>query len=314
MSRPRSPLADSRVGGGRFRPWGGWKADLDSESSPGSGLCIDDGTVGVGDRLHDREPEPGAIGRGTHVRAASLEGLEEARKLARRDHGPGVSDHDRRPAGDGVRGDVEPSLRHVVTDGVLDQVRDEALEQQRVAGRSGGLERRGAPEFGMMVRSQDFGGSGGEVDGLPSQISALAADEGEQRPEQPFLPLAGGDHALAHLSHGGGVGAWVGERGLRKRELEGDLTAQLVSGKGDETPVHFARVTEGRQRPTTGCVQCARLTRRATPARVMAPCVTPTQASAAAVKDGALRSTPEASIICPVICPWVLGSGNSEMP
>jgi len=60
--------------------------------------------------------------------------------------------------------------------------------------------------------------------------------------------------------------------------------------------------------------QCARLTRRAMPARVMAPCVTPTQASAAVMNDVALRSTPEALIICPVICPWGSGSGKSEMP
>ena len=50
------------------------------------------------------------------------------------------------------------------------------------------------------------------------------------------------------------------------------------------------------------------------PARVIAPCVTPTQASAVVLKDGALRSTPEALIICPVIWPWVLGSGKSAKP
>ena len=70
-------------------------------------------------------------------------------------------------AGYGVRGDVEPASGEVVTDGVLYQVRDEALEEQWVAGCSGGFERRAAPQFAMVVRSQDFGGSGGEVDGLP---------------------------------------------------------------------------------------------------------------------------------------------------
>ena len=299
----------------RFRPRGGWEADLDSESAPGSGFCVDHGIVGVGDSLHDREPEPDPIGRGAFLRAASLEGLEEPGEFAGRDHGPGVRDHDGRVAGGGVRGDVEPASWHVVTDGVLYQVRDEALDQQRVAGCSGGLERRGAPELVMIVRSQDFGGGRGEVDGLPSQIAVLAVDEGEQRLEQPLLPPAGGNNALAHLSHRGRVGVRVGERGLRERELQGDLAAQLVSGVGDEAPVRFARVTgERRQCPTAGSVQCGPLISRATFARVMAPCVTPTQASAAVMKDGAFRSTPEALIICPVIRPWGLGSGKSGMP
>ena len=104
----------------------------------------------------------------------------------------------------------------------------------------------------MIVRSQDFGGSGGEVDGLPPQMSVLAPGEGEQRLEQPFLPLAGGDDALAHLPQGGRVCVGVGERGLRERELEGYLAAQLVSGVGDEAPFRFGEVPGGgrRQRPT----------------------------------------------------------------
>ena len=116
--------------------------------------------------------------------------------------------------------DVEPAARNVVADGVRDQVRDEALDQLRVAGGSGGLERRGAPESVMIVGSQDFGGGRGEVDGLSPQTSALAPGEREQRLEQPFLPLAGGDDALAHLAQGGRVRVGVGERGLRERELE----------------------------------------------------------------------------------------------
>jgi hypothetical protein len=179
----------------------------------------------VGDRLHDGEPEPDPIGTGAFLRAVSLEGLEQPGELAGRDHVPSVRDHDGRVATGGVRGDVEPACRHVVTNGVLYQVRDEALDQQRVAGCPGGLERRGAPEFAMIVRSQDLGDGRGEVDGLPPQISVFAADEGEQRLEQPFLSLAGGNDALAHLSHGGRVGVGVGERGLGERELEGDLAA-----------------------------------------------------------------------------------------
>ena len=105
----------------------------------------------------------------------------------------------------------------------------------------------------MIVRSQDFGGSGGEVDGLPSQMSVLAPGEGEQRLEQPFLPPAGGDDPLTHLPQGGRVCVGVSERGLRKRDLEGELAAQLVSGVGHETPFRFGELPVGgrHQRPTT---------------------------------------------------------------
>ena len=93
----------------------------------------------------------------------------------------------------------------------------------------------------MIVSSQDFGGSRGEVDGLVPQTPALAPGEGEQRLEQPFLPLAGGDHALAHLPQGGRVCARVSERDLGERALEGDLATQLMSGVGEEPLLRFDR-------------------------------------------------------------------------
>jgi hypothetical protein len=68
-------------------------------------------------------------------------------------------------------------------------------------------------------------GDRGELDRLPSQTPVFAPGEGEQRLEQPFLPLAGRDDALAHLPQGGRVCVGVSERGLRKHELEGDLAA-----------------------------------------------------------------------------------------
>ncbi len=85
----------------------------------------------------------------------------------------------------------------------------------------------------MIVRAQDFGGGAGEVDGLAPQLSVFAPGEGEQRLEQPFLPLAGGDHIHAHLPQSGHVCVGVGQRGLGERELEADLAAHLVSGVGD---------------------------------------------------------------------------------
>ena len=138
-----------------------------------------------------------------------------------------------RPAAVYVTTSSRPS-GDVVTDGVRDQVRDEALDQLRVAGGSGRLQRRGAPQPVMIVASQYIGGRRGEVDGLPPQTSAFATGKRKQRLEQPLLAPAGGDDALAHLSQGDRVCVRVGERGLRERELDGDLTAQFVSGVDEE--------------------------------------------------------------------------------
>ena len=106
----------------------------------------------------------------------------------------------------------------------------------------------------MIVRSQDFRGSGGEVDGLPPQMSVLAPGEREQRFEQAFLPLAGGDDAFTQIPQGGRVCVRVGECDLGERELEGDLAAQLVSGVGDEAPVRVGAIP--------GCVRRHRPTAR----------------------------------------------------
>ena len=51
----------------------------------------------------------------------------------------------------------------------------------------------------------------GEVDGFPSQTSVLASGEGEQHLEQPCVPLAGSDDALAHLVEGDRVCVGVSE-------------------------------------------------------------------------------------------------------
>ena len=106
-----------------------------------------------------------------------------------------------------------------MTEGVCDQVRDEPLDQLRVAGGAGGLERRGPRQFAMILRSEDVAGGRGKVDGLPSQMFVFASGEGEKRLEQPFLSPAGSDDALAHLPQGDRVGVRVSERGLRERDL-----------------------------------------------------------------------------------------------
>ena len=88
------------------------------------------------------------------------------------------------------------------------------------------------------------------------------------------------------------------ERGLGKRELEGDLAAQLMSGVGDEAPVRFGEVPgcRCRQRPDTHSVRAAWMrpgstvycpaTKRATTALVITPWVTLTHASPACSTAG----------------------------
>ncbi len=74
----------------------------------------------VGDLLHDRETEPDPVG----LTAQSMERLEQAGNVARPDHAAGVRDREDGLAGGGVRGEVQPAFGDVVTDGVIDQVRD----------------------------------------------------------------------------------------------------------------------------------------------------------------------------------------------
>ena len=61
-------VAASVLRDGRLLPRGGWEADLEFQAAAGSGFCVEDGVVGVGDRLHDREPEPDPVGKGAFVR------------------------------------------------------------------------------------------------------------------------------------------------------------------------------------------------------------------------------------------------------
>jgi hypothetical protein len=70
-------------------------------------------------------------------------------------------------------------------------------------------------------------------------MAVLAPGDGEQRFEQPFLPLAGSDDALA-ISLRTAVSAFASAQSdLGGRELEGDLAARLVSGVGDKAPFRF---------------------------------------------------------------------------
>jgi hypothetical protein len=225
--------------------------DRDFKAAAGSGVRGDGGVVGVGDGLDDREAEPDAVGTGLGLRAESFEGLEEAREFPGWDKRAGVGDGEQGASCVDPGCDFDSAVGDVVSDRVGDEVGGESLEEGWIAGRDSRLECHDAVECAQLVSLERLGCDRCDVDGFPPQTSALAPGEGKQRLEQPFLPLAGGDDALAHLPQSGRVCVRVSERGLRQRELEGDLAAQLVSGVGEEAAVRFGEVTgECRQRPT----------------------------------------------------------------
>lgn len=167
---------------------------------------------------------------------------------------------------------------------------------------------------------------GRDVDGLVTHEPLAAKGELRQRINQSLLLLAARRHGFGHRAEGGCVRVRIGQRHLCECKLESDWGAELVRHVGGKAFLAIERRRSGwclirrhsdraaRDGVRGAGRQCGPLASRATFARVIAPCVTPTQASAAAMNAGALRSTPAAWIICPVICPWGSGSGKPVMP
>jgi hypothetical protein len=127
--------------------------------------------------------------------AQPLEGLEQPVGLGGRDDRPGVSDrHD----GASVLcsgGDLDVPARDIVPHGVLDQVRYQPPDEQRVAVNAGGpdvsqdLEAEAA---GLGGGGEAGAGQGRQVVGLALAGAAFAAGEGEQCLDEAFLLGVGG--------------------------------------------------------------------------------------------------------------------------
>src|ERR1019366_304470 len=79
--------------------------------------------------------------------------------------------------------------------------------------------RRSSPTTGAggvrLAGAQDLCGDAGEVEGLPAVQAALAAGQGQQRVDQPFLLLSFGEHVLACRAQRGGGSGRVGEGHLQ---------------------------------------------------------------------------------------------------
>ena len=105
-------------------------------------------------------------------------------------------------------------------DGVGDQVGDEALDQPRVAVGDGGCERSLHGQPARLDGFERLRGDRGEVDRFAIVEAALAAGEHEQRVDQAFLLLAGGEDLAEHRAQPLAAGVGVGERDLDQRALE----------------------------------------------------------------------------------------------
>src|SRR4051794_33256950 len=116
------------------------KRHAHDEPARGAGMELDRAAVGLRHGTDDREPEAHAVAAGTAVEA--LEGLEQRRNGRGRHDLAGVAHLDGAAAGDAPGAALTQPAVAVVADGVLDEVRDEPVEQPAVAADRGGLEGR----------------------------------------------------------------------------------------------------------------------------------------------------------------------------
>jgi hypothetical protein len=181
-----------RIGNSRREP------DLSDETAPGTRLDAQRGAVCRGDRPDDREPETHAVTVCTAIAIQPLEWHQESHDVFRTDARSCVGDPDRRLLGPGTGVDpsldVHMALRDVVTHRVVEEVRDQALEQAAVALNPCVRQRRTdlRPGFGSLVCDEHVTDDRRQIDRFAVIETLLAAGEREQRLDQPLLLLAGG--------------------------------------------------------------------------------------------------------------------------
>ena len=156
------------VGRGGQSGYGG-EADFDGEAALRARARGELGAVRGGDRLDDGESQSVSVVVPGTGAAQSLEGLEETLDLFGRDGRAGVRDGHEGAAVAGPGGDLDLSAGGVVADRVVDQVRDQALDQSWIARRRRCGQRRANVEVAVcelcLAREQGLGGEDREVDG-----------------------------------------------------------------------------------------------------------------------------------------------------
>ena len=127
------------------------KADVDLEPAPGPRLGPEKRAVCNGDRLHDGKAEPDPVAQRPGARIQSLEGLEQAPHLGRRDDRPRVGNREDGASRPGTSCDLDPPVDDVVADRVRDEIGGEPLEQVRVTARPGRRHDDDTLEFAQVV-------------------------------------------------------------------------------------------------------------------------------------------------------------------
>jgi hypothetical protein len=185
-----------------------------------------------------------------------LERLEQAADLTGRDHLTGVPHREDGLPGGGAGGDLHPPAGHVVPQGVVGQVGDQALDQARVAQDRGRAQRglhADAALAGFLITGRgDVTGDGGEIGGLRLLDAPFAAGQREQRADEPFLLLAEGQRLLAGRPQRLRGRGRVGHGHLEQGPLRGERGAQFVRGAGHELPLRRERGLEPAEQVVEG--------------------------------------------------------------
>ncbi|HEX6450049.1 MAG TPA: hypothetical protein VF060_11365 [Trebonia sp.] len=212
--------------------------------------------MGGGDSADDGQAEavaPVAAGR---ARTESLEGLEEAVDFGRRDDRPRVGYRQDGLTIPGAGGDLDITAGGIMPGGVVDQVGDKLLKQERVTVENGGP----GVDIDAQVPAADRGASGAQiragdsrqVQGLALARASFAAGQCEQRLDEAFLLGVGGEQFPADVSPRAHGGRGVGESDLEQGPFAGQRGAQFMRSADGEAPLSVERRFQPREQAVEG--------------------------------------------------------------
>ena len=220
------------------------EAHGDGQAAAGVGVGRDTRAVGDGDRADDGEAEALPVGVPDALGAEALERLEEALDLVRRDDRAGVR---HREAGRFAGRDLDPAARDVVPHRVVDEVRDEDLQQPRVTCDSRGRQRGVDPHRIAGPGIHHVPRQDRQVDGFPPLDSPLARRQRQQRVDQPLLRPPQHQHLMARRPQRVDAGVRIGEGHLQQRPLGGERCAQFVRRVRHEPLLRLERRLQPRE-------------------------------------------------------------------
>lgn len=140
----------------------------------------------------------------------------------------------------------------VVADRVVDQVRDEAFGQQRIAGDEGGLQRGVHSPVAQAGGVEDVFCDRGQVGFLPDGEAALVARKQEQRADEVLGVIDRGADVRRHAAQVDRRGIGVVEHDVDSGAHDRERGAQFMGGVGDEPLLTLERGLE----PAEHVVEC----------------------------------------------------------